>query len=80
MRATYTHGDCYAHTNCDGISDSHRQPNTIRATNDPFADAICNIYSYFNADYDAAANSHPQSDTDAAASSHSTPTPIAPIL
>lgn len=80
MRATYTHSDCYAHTNCDGISDSHCQPNAIRAIDDPFTDAICDIYSDFNANYDAAANSYPQSDTNAAASSYSTPTPVAPIL
>ena len=51
-----TTGYCY--TQCHCISDSHCEPNAIRAISDTFTSTICNVYSYFNADYDATANSH----------------------
>jgi len=54
----YTNNDRYCYTQCHCISDSHCEPNAIRAISDTVTNAICNIYPYFNADHDATANSH----------------------
>jgi len=53
----YTNNDRYCYTQCHCISDSHCEPNAIRAISDTFTNTICNVYTYFNADYDATANS-----------------------
>jgi hypothetical protein len=61
------------------LSDSDGEPNAIRAIDDTVTNAICNIYPYFNADYDATANSHTQGDAGAAAASNASTATVATI-
>lgn len=71
--------NCYTYTKYHGLSDSHCEPNAIRAISDTFTNAICNLYPYFNADYDATANSHAQGDAGAAVASNACTSPVAAI-
>ena|SRR5438105_4673908 len=54
MRHTDTNTQCC--TKCHCFSHSNREPYAIRALNDTFTNTVCNIYSYFNSNYDADSN------------------------